>query len=66
VRCCRQRAAAPIFLPYLSGERSLESVCASPPVRDRFDPEAQLADMLAARHARFRRLYPALRAHFER
>jgi xylulokinase len=51
-------------LAWLAAGGDLDSVCASPPVCDRFDPQAHLADMLAERHGRFRRLYPALRAHF--
>ncbi|MDB5859294.1 MAG: xylulokinase, partial [Ramlibacter sp.] len=51
-------------LAWLAAGGEFESVCASPPVRDRFEPQAHLSDLLAARHGRFRRLYPALRAEF--
>ncbi len=47
----------------LGGERG--TVCKAPPVLARFAPAADLADLLAIRHERFARLYPALRGHFE-
>jgi xylulokinase len=40
------------------------AVCASPPIRDRVEPDARLAALLAPRYERFRRLYPALSLHF--
>ena len=52
-------------LAWLAAGGDLQTVCVSPPVRDRFDPDEHLADMLATRYGRFRRLYPALRAQFE-
>jgi xylulokinase len=52
-------------LAWLAAGGDLQSVCASPLVRDRFEPDEHLADMLDARYRRFRRLYPALRAQFE-
>jgi xylulokinase len=51
-------------LGWLAAGGDLASVCASPAITARFDPEPQLSELLAARHARFRRLYPALRAQF--
>lgn len=51
-------------LAWLAAGGDPASVCTSPPVRASFAPEAELADLLGARHARFRRLYPALRAQF--
>lgn len=52
-------------LAWLAAGGDVPSVCASPPVSDRFEPDAHLADLLASRYRRFRRLYPALRAQFE-
>ena len=52
-------------LAWLAAGGDLQTVCVRTPVRDRFDPDEHLADMLATRYGRFRRLYPALRAQFE-
>jgi len=51
-------------LAWLAAGGDLGSVCGSPPVRDRIEPDAQLAELLTARYGRFTRLYPALRGHF--
>jgi xylulokinase len=52
-------------LAWLAVGGDFDSVCASPAVRDRFDPDPHWTDMLAVRHRRFERLYPALQAQFE-
>ena len=51
-------------LAWLAIGGDLGSVCASPPVVDRIEPDAQAAALLAPRYVRFARLYPALREHF--
>ena len=51
-------------LAWLSAGGDAATVCVAPPVRERFEPDAQLSPMLADRHGRFSRLYPALREQF--
>jgi len=51
-------------LAWLAAGGDLGSVCASPLVRGRIEPDAPLAELLATRYERFTRLYPALRRHF--
>ncbi len=51
-------------LAWLAAGGDLRCVCASPPLRDRFDPDPQQGEMLDDRYRRFRRLYPALREQF--
>jgi xylulokinase len=51
-------------LAWLSVGGDLDAVCAAPPVRECFDPDAAQAALLDARYARYRRLYPALRGEF--
>ena len=51
-------------LAWLSVGGDPASVCASPPLRERFAPEADWAQLLAPRQQRFARLYPALREQF--
>ncbi len=48
-----------------AGARAVAAVCTAPAVRQRFDPKAEAAAGHRARHARFRKLYPLLRASFE-
>ncbi len=52
-------------LAWLAAGGDPDSVCVSPPVRDRIEPDAQLAELLDARYERFRRLYPAVRTQFQ-
>jgi xylulokinase len=53
-------------LAWLADGGTIESVCRRPALRQRFVPDAGSAERpLAGRHARFRRLYAALRPHFE-
>ncbi|CAG0946120.1 xylulokinase [Gammaproteobacteria bacterium] len=51
-------------LAWLSAGGNLGSVCVSPAVRDRIEPDGRLGALLGPRYERFRRLYPALRPHF--
>ncbi len=51
-------------LAWLSTGADLASVCTPPPVAQRFDPDPAEAQRLTDRYARFRALYPALRAQF--
>jgi xylulokinase len=51
-------------LAWLSVGGELAAVCPPPPVRERFEPDPEQAGVLAARYARFRALYPALKPHF--
>ncbi len=46
-------------------DEGIASVCIAPPVRDRFEPDAQPHHALASRHARFRHLYAALKADMQ-
>jgi len=41
---------------------TIEAVCTSPPLRDRFEPDIQRGEGLASRHQRFKHLYAALAA----
>ena len=41
----------------------IASVCTAPPLRDRFEPDAQRGEILTRRHQRFKHLYAALAAH---
>lgn len=41
-----------------------DDVLAPPPLKASIDPDPELADKLAPRHARFKALYPALKDHF--
>ncbi|MNG26746.1 Xylulose kinase [compost metagenome] len=47
-----------------SGE-PVEAVCVPPPLTDSFAPDAARHAALAERHARFQRLYGALRAEMQ-
>ena len=51
-------------LAWLAAGGELGSVCVSPSVRGRFEPDARIAALLDPRYERFRRLYPALSPHF--
>jgi len=51
-------------LGWLADGGALATVCAKQPVIESFEPQAARRDALLARHARFRALYPTLRAHF--
>jgi xylulokinase len=51
-------------LAWLAVGGEFASVCASPPILGRFEPDARLLPLLGPRYERFRRLYPALRPHF--
>jgi xylulokinase len=51
-------------LGWLADGGNLADVCRMPPVARRFEPDPSLALRLAPRAERFRRLYPALQAHF--
>jgi xylulokinase len=51
-------------LAWLAVGGSLADVCPSPPVRERFEPEPEVQELLAPRYERFRALYPAVRALF--
>lgn len=53
-------------LAWLAASGNFNFVCASPPARDRFEPDEQQAEVLEGRYGRFQRLYPALCAQFER
>ena len=48
-------------LAWLATGGNLDTVCVTPPVRQRFEPDAARSDTLRARHARFGALYLALR-----
>ncbi|MGM9425453.1 xylulokinase [Hydrogenophaga sp. MI9] len=48
-------------LAWLATGGGLDTVCVTPPVRHRFEPNTAQSETLRARHARFRALYPALR-----
>ena len=52
-------------LAWLADGGVVESVCTMPAVRQRFEPEVAAAAGHRARHARFKALYPVLRAHFQ-
>ncbi len=52
-------------LAWLADGGAIAAVCTAPAVRQRFDPKAEAAAGHRARHARFRKLYPLLRAFFE-
>ena len=52
-------------LAWLADGGAIAAVCTAPAVRQRFDPKAEAAVGHRARHARFRKLYPLLRASFE-
>jgi len=45
---------------------AVEAVCTKPPVKDRFVPNAKLADAYATGYARYRSLYAALKPEFRR
>jgi xylulokinase len=47
-------------LAWLATGGELDTVCTTPPVRQRFVPDAERGVALRARHQRFRALYPAL------
>ena len=47
-------------LAWLATGGALDIVCTTPPVRQRFVPDAARGAALRARHQRFRALYPAL------
>ena len=47
-------------LAWLATGGDLDTVCVTPPVRQRFEPNAGRGDTLRARHARFGELYLAL------
>lgn len=47
-------------LAWLASGGELDTVCTTPPVRQRFVPDAARGAALRARHQRFRALYPAL------
>jgi xylulokinase len=49
-------------LAWLACGGDLETVCTTPPVRQRFDPDPARGPGLRQRHAQFRALYPALNA----
>ena len=51
-------------LAWLADGGSEAEVCLRPPVRQRFEPNRTNASVLAARHARFKALYAALRPTF--
>jgi len=51
-------------LAWLADGGSAASVCRTPPLRQRFMPDAAAAPAHRSRHARFRALYAALRPHF--
>jgi xylulokinase len=51
-------------LAWMSVGGDLDSVCAAPPVRECFEPDAGMAPLLEGRYQRFRRLYPALQAEY--
>lgn len=48
-------------LAWLATGGDLDTVCVTPPVRQRFEPDAARGEMLRPRHARFGGLYMALR-----
>lgn len=48
-------------LAWLACGGAVDQVCTTPPVRQRFEPDAARGETLRTRHARFRALYPALR-----
>jgi len=51
-------------LAWLAIGGDLAEVCTVPAVRQRFEPEAAVAESLVSRYERFRALYPALRGLF--
>jgi len=57
-------AARLAWLAWLADGGSAASVCRTPPLRQRFMPDAAAAPAHRSRHARFRALYAALRPHF--
>jgi xylulokinase len=52
-------------LAWLADGGAVESVCTTPAVRQRFEPDVAAAAGHRARHARFQALYPVLRPHFK-
>ena len=52
-------------LAWLADGGSIAAVCTAPAVRQRFDPQPGTMEGHRRRHARYRRLYPVLRASFE-
>jgi xylulokinase len=52
-------------LAWLADGGAIGGVCVAPTVRQRFDPDGSSAPGHRARHARFRALYPAVRAAFD-
>jgi xylulokinase len=52
-------------LAWLSQGGDETTVCTPPPTLARYDPDTAQAQALLPRYARFCKLYPALRAHFE-
>jgi len=52
-------------LAWLADGGAIGSVCVAPTVRRRFDPDVSSGPGHRARHARFRALYPAVRAAFD-